>query len=215
VNPVDGLTYVPIPGAGSIAPFWMGATEVPVDAYLRFTKAAGMAMPEPPAFNPNWSQQNHPIVKVTWTEATAFCEWAGGRLPTSPEWELAARGGLDNLKYPWGSSLSRASANYGSDRCCDGAAEGADTWKYTAPVGSFPANRFGLYNMLGNVAEWTSTAPEGAAKPGGNAASERRIVRGGAWSTPGAKLQISEWEALPASAIAHDVGFRCVAHLAP
>ena len=89
------------------------------------------------------------MVKVTWGEAQAFCEWGGGRLPTEAEWALAARGGAGGLKYPWGNDRTHDEANYWKTGGCD-------QWKHTAPVGSFPGNGYGLYDMAGNVYEWVA-----------------------------------------------------------
>jgi formylglycine-generating enzyme required for sulfatase activity len=93
--------------------FWLGETPVTVASYQRFVTEKGLAMPSAPGFNPAWRQQDHPVVRVTWDQAQAYCEWAGGRLPTEAEWEYAARGGQDGLTYPWGNDVTPANANYG------------------------------------------------------------------------------------------------------
>jgi formylglycine-generating enzyme required for sulfatase activity len=104
---------------------------------------------------------DHPVVCVNWDDARAYVGWlnirAGGgatyRLLSDAEWEYAARAGTI-APYPWGAEPSRDHANYGADQCCSPATGGRDQWLFTAPVGSFPANPFGLLDMHGNVSEW-------------------------------------------------------------
>lgn len=116
-------------------------------------------------------REDHPVVHVAWDDAQAYATWAGKQIPTEAEWEFAARGGLDGAEFVWG------------DEWAPGGRHLANTWQGpfpwrnfeddgfagTAPVGSFPANGFGLYDMAGNVWEWTSDwyisrhAPDAAA----------------------------------------------------
>jgi formylglycine-generating enzyme required for sulfatase activity len=134
-----------------------------------------------------------PVVCVNWDDAHAFLAWLAGktgkpyRLPSEAEWEYAARSGSTTAR-PWGEQLTRSDANYGSDPCCGAFASGQDKWLYTSPVGSFPANRFGLYDMIGNVWQWTADCGNDTYAAAPNDASawttgdcSTRIIRGGAW----------------------------------
>ncbi|PZU06780.1 formylglycine-generating enzyme family protein [Sphingomonas sp.] len=103
-------------------------------------------------------REDHPVVHVTSSDAEAYATWAGNKLPTEAEWELAARGGLDGSDYAWGDELApggRMLANYWqglfpfSNLLTDG-------WERTSPVGSFPPNGYGIFDMIGNVWEWTA-----------------------------------------------------------
>lgn len=151
--------------------YWIGKTEVTVQAYQRLVDASHLTMPPDPVFNPSWGFRSHPIVNVTWPEAKAFCEWAGGRLPTEAEWEYAARGGQEGQKYVSGNTISPSDANY----------NGKDGFDFTAPVGSFPPNGFGLLDMSGNAAEWVDSGD-----------GSQSVVRGGSWNVYPESLRISK-----------------------
>ena len=202
--------------------FWLGRTEVTVGAYRRFARAAGRAIPPAPDFNPRWAQEDHPMVRVSWHDASAYCAWSGGRLPTGAEWEYAARGGRDAAKYPWGDTASHEHANYGKDQCCGGRITGRDRWLSTSPVGSFPANGFGLHDMSGNVWEWCADryADDLAKPPAGGppdaASGAARVLRGGSWSSDPWLLRLSYRLGSEAGDDSnYGGGFRCARDLRP
>ncbi len=197
--------------------FWMGRTEVTVEAYQRYAAATAAILPDAPEYNPGWRDKSHPMVNVSWNEAVAYCEWAGGRLPAEAEWEYAARGRQEGLRYPWGNPITHENANYGADRGPRGLAQGRDRWENTAPVGSFPANGWNLFDMPGNVMEWTKDWYEDryyektpSTDPRGPASGRARVFKGGSWEDP-TRLLRSSWRYSGTQGVKrHDLGFRCV-----
>ncbi|WP_411103131.1 formylglycine-generating enzyme family protein [Streptomyces sp. cmx-4-9] len=119
-------------------------------------------------------RQNHPVVHVSWNDARAYCSWAGTRLPTETEWEYAARGGLEQARYPWGDELrpgGRFMCNiWNGDFPVHNTR--ADGQAGTAPARSFRPNGYGLYNTVGNVWEW-------CADPFAPGRGPERAMRGG------------------------------------
>lgn len=120
----------------------------------------------------------HPVVHVAFEDALVYADWAGKRLPMADEWEVAARGGLVDQDYAWGADKTpdgRWLANVWQGPFPWDNQE-TDGWFWTSPVGSFPANGYGLVDVCGNVWEWTSTpyaVPEGE--------QERRVIKGGSF----------------------------------
>jgi formylglycine-generating enzyme required for sulfatase activity len=101
---------------------------------------------------------DHPVVHIAYADAEAYAAWAGKSLPTEAEWEFAARGGLDGADYAWGDELAPDGAmlaNYWQG-AFPFANQLLDGWERTSPIGSYPPNGYGLFDMIGNVWEWTS-----------------------------------------------------------
>jgi formylglycine-generating enzyme required for sulfatase activity len=126
-------------------------------------------------FIPKRGYENHPVVKVSWYGARAYARWLGKRLPTEAEWEKAARGNLEGKKYVYGDAISLAQANVGG-------------FHATTPVGSYPPNGFGLYDMVASVWQWCSDwydpeyysrSPE--RNPHGPESGSEKVLRGGSW----------------------------------
>lgn len=101
---------------------------------------------------------DHPVVHVAFEDAEAYAKWAGKELPTEAEWEFAARGGLDGAEYVWGDELTPGGKHLANTWQGEFPYENRneDGYEWTAPVGSFPANGFGLHDMAGNVWQWTT-----------------------------------------------------------
>jgi formylglycine-generating enzyme required for sulfatase activity len=182
--------------------FSLMATEVTVDAFRGFADAVN----QPMAQQPDWSGGDHPVVNVTWSQASAYCQWAKGRLPTEAEWECAARGGEQGHIYPWG------------DRYEPGQANDSDGFRQagTKRVGSYAPNTYGLYDMVGNVWEWVSDwfddgyyAHAPLVNPQGPLSGQARVMRGGSWRPFPRVLRTSNRGRSQPDRTNYYVGFRC------
>jgi formylglycine-generating enzyme len=136
-------------------------------------------------------REQHPVTHVSWSDARAFAAWCGGRLPTEAEWEHAARGGLEDPRFPWGDREPDETSFFPcniwqgqfpqSNRCADG-------WYGTSPVAAFSPNGAGMYDMVGNVWEWTTepflvrSAAKAARERNARARAERqKVMKGGSF----------------------------------
>ena len=204
--------------------FYIDKYEVTNAQYRLFVQATGH--PEPKSWNYFKVNASDPVEGVSWYDAAAYAQWAGIRLPTEAEWEKAARGGLVGKRYPWGDTITRDDANY------DGKG-GRDRWLKTSPVGSFPPNGYGLYDMGGNVWEWCmdeydegfyARSPKNNPVAGGfinfvnndfiNVKSSR-VLRGGSYNDDGFTLAVSARISNNPSFKLVNVGFRCARTLPP
>ena len=181
-------------------PFYIDVTEVTVGQFKKFLKSSGYKPAEPIDWNKVYKYSptdKHPMIYVTWHDATAYAKWVGKRLPTEKEWEYAARGGLIKKEYVWGDyeAVARDYANY------DGTG-GKDKREYCAPVGSFKLNGYGLYDMAGNVWEWCQDWYDSN--------KTRRVLRGGSWNDPSSNLRAANRFGYFSSNTYYYVGFRCV-----
>lgn len=170
-------------------------------------------------------RMDHPVTHVSWNDAEAFCKWAGKRLPTEAEWEYAARGGLEQKRYPWGDELTPDGEHYcniwqGKFPVHN---EESDGYLGTAPVDAFPANGFGLYNVSGNVWEWCADwfatnihKRGGKDNPTGPQSGDARVMRGGSYLCHKSycnRYRVAARTSNTPDSSTGNVGFRCAKSL--
>lgn len=245
----DGMSFEAPVHEVVLPSFWMDTHEVTVADFSRFVTATGYVT-EADQFGwslvfsiehgawqkvegANWrhpdgpgsqAAQNEPVTQVSWNDANAYARFVGKRLPTEAEWEYAARGGLIGKTYAWGEDLrpeGKPVANWwqGHFPTHD---TGEDGFRGRAPVGSFAANGYGLFDMAGNVWEWcadwfdpnTYTIRKTVAEnPTGPAQGKERVIRGGSWMCSEnfcSNYRVAaRSHATPDSGL-NNLGFRCV-----
>jgi formylglycine-generating enzyme required for sulfatase activity len=165
---------------------------------------------------------DHPVVHVSWRDATAFCRWSGKRLPREAEWEYAARGGLEQQRFPWGNELTPGGAHRMNvwQGTFPHHNTGEDGYVGSAPVDAFEPNGHGLYNMTGNVWEWCAdwfhasfhvTGPR--RNPRGPRSGTHRVMRGGSYlchASYCSRYRVEARSGNTPESTTGNLGFRCV-----
>ncbi|MEX0428126.1 formylglycine-generating enzyme family protein [Nocardioides sp. DS6] len=210
-------------GRSPDTPWWLGV------------RGATWRSPEGPGSSIR-QRSHHPVVHVSYDDALAYCAWAGTRLPTEAEWEYAARGGLDGARFPWGDELVPG----GVHRCNVWQGDFPevntldDGFLTTAPAKHYAPNGFGIYQSVGNVWEWcadwfsptcyadcaaaASSAGRAVADPRGPDEGLTRVMRGGSFLCHESychRYRVSARSSSPPDSTAANLGFRCVADVAP
>ena len=213
---VDATAYVTDPEKNDGSIIWNGES---------WEKTEGIDWRFDAAGNPHTAEEtNQPVTHLSWNDANAYCQWGDKRLPTEAEWEYAARGGERGFKFAWGDEpLGKDVVANVSD---ENFVKVVTTWPHTegyddgytfgAPVGSFPPNSFGLYDMSGNAWEWCADYfdPEYYSRspkenPRNDDPDERRVMRGNSWDgRPGLMRASRRTSDLQSNSYA-DTGFRC------
>jgi formylglycine-generating enzyme required for sulfatase activity len=187
--------------------YYLEMFEVTNAQFAAFVEDAGYVTEVEQSGGSGWQafaagKENHPVVKVSWNDASAYCDWAGRRLPTEAEWEKVARG-PDSLLYPWGNDWNPDYANVK-----------AAGYRGTTPVGIFANNvsPYGVFDMAGNVWEWTADWYQpypGNSTPDEFYGEKFRVLRGGGWFDEQDQVLTTNRSSTSPEAANDDIGFRC------
>ena len=182
--------------------FSLDTHEVTHAQYAEFL--AQMKRPAPYHWKPELTKSNVAVYNVSWDDSRAYCEFRKSRLPSEAEWERAARGGLEGQDYPWGDKFDAKLLRAGTDR---GPGE----------PGKFPANAFGLFDMAGNMAEWTSDWFDRETYKTGvpPATGLYKVIRGGAWSDAPKRVTVFFRNWVRPTMRQPNIGFRCARSIDP
>jgi len=193
--------------------FYMDPFEVTNREYNEFCLKTGHKFPEfwgMEVYSSGTDFPDHPVVGVSHFDATLYAEWAGKRLPTEAEWEYAARGGLENIAYPFGEMADHSEARFTDP----------DAGQGPVKTGSYKPNGFGLYDMSGNAWEWVSDWFDSgyydespSENPIGPEEGSFRVIRGGGWHSGPGCVSVFYRNGLPQHWVDFAGGFRCVKDL--
>jgi formylglycine-generating enzyme required for sulfatase activity len=202
--------------------YWIDRTEVTNDQFRRCVEAGVCDKPSS-WYGDQFNKPDQPVVYIFWSQAQAYCEWAGARLPTEAEWEYAARG-PEGRRFPWGDTFDATLLNYCDATCtglyADTAAD--DGYSLPAPVGSYPkgASWCGALDMAGNVSEWVGDwygeyPAEPQVNPSGPTSGEWHVARGGSWYETRAHARNTTRLTRSPTFERSDLGFRCASSSSP
>jgi eukaryotic-like serine/threonine-protein kinase len=246
IDPKDGMVLVQIP-AGEFAmgsskaqdpqaldeevpqhvvyldDYWIDKTEVSNAQYAlcvadgACTKPARSSSITRASYYDNSEYADYPVILVSWSQAAAYCAWAGRRLPMEAEWEKAARGS-DGRIYPWGNTFVGTLLNYCDLNCQNSWKDSRfdDGYYDTSPLGKYPdgASMYGVLDMAGNVYEWVADwfapySPGPQSNPAGPDSGQERIIRGGSWGDDPAHVRSPIRSRINPDSWLDFIGFRC------